>query len=360
MNKPAAEFQIDGKTIGLDHPTYFIADIGANHDGDLQRAKDLIKLAADAGADAVKFQHFQAKSIVSDVGFRSMPAEAMSHQSKWEKSVFEVYHAASVNPDWTEELKMASKAAGVSFFTTPYSYDLVDELYPHMPAYKIGSGDVSWPQYIEYVARKGKPTILACGAANAEDTDRAVQAALSVNEKVALLQCNTNYTANLENFRYIKLNVLKTFAAMYPGMILGLSDHTPGHATVLGAVALGGRIMEKHFTDDTSRTGPDHKFAMDLRTWRDMMNRTRELEMALGDGIKKVEDNEIDTVVVQRRGLRAKRELAPGEVLTSADLEALRPCPRDGFAPYMEDRIVGKTLRSAVKQGEHLTWAHLD
>jgi N-acetylneuraminate synthase len=359
MNTPKSEFKIGEKTVGLDHPTYFIADIAANHDGDIGRAKELIHLAAEAGADAAKFQHFQAETIVSDVGFRAMSKESMSHQASWKKSVFEVYKEASVDPGWTPILKETCDKAGITFFTTPYSFELCDVVDPFVPAYKIGSGDVTWPQYIEYVAGKGKPMILACGAANFEDTDRAVRAALANNDRVALLQCNTNYTASLENFKYIQLNVLKSFANMYPGMVLGLSDHTPGHATVLGAVALGGRIVEKHFTDDITRTGPDHKFSMDPRTWRDMVDRTRELENALGGGIKKIEDNEKDTVVVQRRGLRAARDLAPGEVLKSSDLVALRPCPLDGFPPSMEPALLGKTTRVAIKKGEHLTWSLL-
>lgn len=359
MKKPAAQFDIDNKAVGPEHPTYFIADIAANHDGDLRRAKRLIHLAAEAGADAAKFQHFKASSIVSDYGFRQMDGKAMSHQSSWKKSVFEVYQDASVNTDWTETLKETCRSAGITFFTTPYSYDLVDAVDPYVPAYKVGSGDITWPRYIEYIASKGKPTILACGAATADDTDRAVRAALSVNRQVALLQCNTNYTASLENFQYIQLNVLKTFAVMYPGMILGLSDHTPGHATVLGAVTLGGRIIEKHFTDDNSRAGPDHKFAMNPVTWREMVDRTRELELALGTGVKKVEGNETDTVVVQRRGLRATRDLAPGERITKGDVEALRPCPHDAFPPYMEGVLISKVLRVAVRKGEHFTWAHL-
>ncbi len=359
MNKYVSEFSIDGKMIGAGHPTYFIADIAANHDGDIERAKELIYLAKEAGADAAKFQHFKAESIVSDAGFKAMSKEAMSHQSKWEKSVFEVYQDASVDASWTAVLKETCDKAGITFFTSPYGFDLVEEVDPYVPAYKIGSGDISWPQYIEYVAKKGKPTILACGAATFEDVDRAVRAALSANEQVALLQCNTNYTASLENFKYIQLNVLKSFANMYPGMIIGLSDHTPGHATVLGAIALGGRIIEKHFTDDVSRTGPDHKFSMDPATWREMVDRSRELELALGNGIKKVEGNEEDTVVVQRRGLRTVGDLSKGAVISKDDLVALRPCPKDGFPPHMEDSLVGKTLAADIKKGEHLTWAHL-
>ena len=201
--------------------------------------------------------------------------------------------------------------------------------------------------------------ILACGAATMDDTHRAVMAVLSVNPNVALLQCNTNYTGKVENFKYVQLNVLKSFRAMYPDMVLGLSDHTPGYAAVLGAVALGGRVIEKHFTDNTERVGPDHKFSLDPRTWRDMVDRTRELEYALGDGVKKIEENEKDTVVVQRRGLRAARDLAAGIILTDKDIVALRPCPLDGFPPYMSDALIGKKLRHAVKSGDHLRWSDL-
>src|SRR5262249_13384674 len=134
---------------------------------------------------------------------------------------------------------------------------------------------------------------------------------------------NTNYTGSLENFAYVNLRVIQSYALHWPGLPLGLSDHTPGHATALGAVALGARVIEKHFTDDTTRKGPDHPFSMTPATWRDMVDRTRELERALGDGVKRVEANEADTVVVQRRCLRAASSLPAGKVLAASDLEAL-------------------------------------
>ena len=137
---------------------FFIADIAANHDGDLERAKDLIYLAAEAGADAAKFQHFQASTIVSDKGFKSLGGQ-LSHQAKWKDSVFDVYKAASVDLSWTETLKETCNDAGIPFFTTPYSLDLVDFIDPYVPAYKIGSGDITWLEMIKHVASKQKPYI---------------------------------------------------------------------------------------------------------------------------------------------------------------------------------------------------------
>ena len=173
------------------------------------------------------------------------------------------------------------------------------------------------------------------------------------------MQCNTNYTGGLENTRHVHLNVLKSYAALYPDVVLGLSDHTPGDVTVLGAVALGARAIEKHFTDDTSREGPDHGFSLDPRTWREMVERTRELEAALGDPEKRVADNERETVVLQRRCLRAARALAAGHVLTAADVEALRPAPADAVFPYDLPRVLGRKLTRPLAGGEHLRFDDL-
>jgi N-acetylneuraminate synthase len=142
-------------------------------------------------------------------------------------------------------------------------------------------------------------------------------------------------------------------------MVLGLSDHTPGHATVLGAVALGARVVEKHFTDDTKRVGPDHGFSMDPRSWRDMVDRTRELEAALGSAEKFVADNERDTVVVQRRSIRAARDIDDGATVTRDDLEVLRPGPPDGIPPYELARVAGKRAKRRITRGEHVKWTDL-
>ena len=353
------EIQIENKIIGVNQPTYFVADVAANHDGDLERAKDLIYLCAEAGADAAKFQHFTANTIVSDYGFKSLGGR-QSHQEEWKKSVFDVYQDASLNQDWTPILKETCDKAGITFFTSPYSFDLVDKVDSFLSAYKIGSGDITWLEIVEYIASKKKPVLLATGASNMMEVDLAMETILKHTQDVVLMQCNTNYTASLENFKYINLNVLQEYKKKYPNIILGLSDHTPGHATVLGAVTLGARVIEKHFTDNVSREGPDHKFSMDFDSWKDMVDRTRELEFALGSNVKRVEDNEKETVILQRRALRAKRNLLKGEVITQDAVEALRPCPKDALAPYNIGKVLNKTLIEDIEAGDYITWKSIE
>lgn len=351
--------KIGNSSIGEGCPLYFIADIAANHDGNLDRAFKLIELAKEAGADAAKFQNFQASKIVSKIGFESLGSQ-LSHQKSWKKSVYEVYEDASVSYDWTAKLKEKCKEVGIEYFTSPYDFHSIDMIDPYVEVYKIGSGDITWLEIIEYIASKGKPVLIATGASSLEDVKRAMDTLLKKTRDVVLMQCNTNYTASLENFKYVNLNVLKKYSELFPETILGLSDHTPGHATVLGAVALGALVFEKHFTDDNDREGPDHKFAMNPKTWRDMVDRANELYYALGDGLKRIEGNESDASVVQRRCLRAAKDLIAGGSIGPADLEALRPIPKDGIPPYELQHLIGHKLKMVLKKGEHITLNHLE
>jgi sialic acid synthase SpsE len=346
------------KSVGAEHPTYFVADISANHDGDLERAKHLIRLCAKAGADAAKFQNFRAAKIVSERGFSSL-GDQLSHQSKWKKSVFQVYREASLPWEWTPELKRECEACGIEYFSAPYDLEAVDMLDPYVNLFKIGSGDITWPEMLHKVAAKQKPVLLATGASEIEEVQRAVGEIVEINPQLVLMQCNTNYTASLENFRHIHLRVLESYRTMFPAVVTGLSDHTPGHSTVLGAVALGARVMEKHFTDDNRREGPDHPFSMTPSSWREMVDRTRELEYALGSSRKYVAENEQETVVVQRRCLRAAQDLKAGTVLKEDMLEALRPAPREAVMPFDLGKAVGKKLLHDLPQGEHLRWTLL-
>ena len=352
------DIQIANHTIGENHPAYFIADISANHDGDLERALMLIHLAQEAGADAAKFQNFRAPHIVSDYGFKSMGGQ-LSHQSSWKKSVFDVYADASIPFDWTPVLKEACDQIGIDYFSSPYDFEAVDMLDPVVPAHKIGSGDITWLEMLEHIARKGKPVILATGASDIGDVQRAVRTILAINPQLVLMQCNTNYTASLENLDHIHLRVLNTYHTMFPELVLGLSDHTPGHATVLGAVTLGARVIEKHFTDDNRRTGPDHPFSMTPATWRDMVERTRELERALGSADKQVSGNEQQTVVVQRRCLRAARDIRTGEVVTREMIAVLRPATPGAILPYEIEHIIGTKAIHAMAAGQEFRWTDL-
>lgn len=358
MNYNSA-FKIAGREISFQAPTYFIADIAANHDGSLERAKDLIWRCKEAGADCAKFQHFIAEKIVSDVGFAEGVGQ-VSHQASWKKPVHEIYDQYHTRRDWTESLVETAREAQIDFMTTPYDVEAVRMFCDVVPAFKIGSGDITFTTILDEVAKCGKPVLLATGAASMADVEEAVETIVRHNPDLCLMQCNTNYTGSLENFRCVNLRVLDTFARRWPGMVLGFSDHTPGHSAVLGAVALGARVVEKHFTDDNSRIGPDHSFAMNPATWRAMVDATRELEAALGDGEKRVESNEEETVVIQRRALRLSADVPGGTRLAEEHLEALRPCPEGAVPPSRLDDVIGKRLKADKSRGRELMWTDID
>jgi sialic acid synthase SpsE len=352
-------FDIGSSKIDVVEKPYFIADIAANHDGDIQRAKDLIYLAKEAGADCAKFQHFIVSNIVSDVGFSFLDNAKMSHQASWQKSVSEIYDQYHTKREWNDVLIETCKTVDIEFMTTPYDIEAMDGLQGAVNAIKIGSGDITYTPFLQKIAKLGKPILLATGAANIKETIASVETILTTNSNICLMQCNTNYTGSNENFKYVNLNVLKTFATLYPNMPLGFSDHTSGHSAVLGAIALGARVIEKHFTDDTSRIGPDHHFALNAASWKEMVVSSEELWNSLGDGIKRVENNELDTVIIQRRAIRLVSDKPAGHVLSAKDLEYLRPCPLDALTPDQTDSCIGKTLKEALPAGSHLTQAFL-
>ena len=338
-------------SLAINQPTYFIADIAANHDGSLERALQLIRLAADAGADAAKFQNFRAETIVSRRGFNEL-GKNLTHQAKWEKDVFEVYDAAALPIEWTEALIAECQKNDIDYFTAPYDLEYIDFFATKMRFFKIGSGDISWKQSIERIASFGKPILLATGASNIGEVEKAVGLIAKYKIPLILMQCNTNYTGGEDNFDFINLKVLETFKLKFPQVVLGLSDHSQGYIAVLGAVALGARAIEKHFTDDTARSGPDHGFSLDPKTWREMVDATRILERSLGDGIKRVEENEIEARIVQRRAYRYLNNFEIGHVVLEADLIALRPCPPDGLTPFEIEKIIGHKINQNVERDQ--------
>jgi len=352
------DIQIGNRLIGPGHPTYFIADIAANHDGDLERARMLIRLAKQAGADAAKFQNFRAPKIVSDYGFRNMAGQ-VSHQATWKKSVFQVYKEASIPFEWTLTLKEECDGVGIDYFSSPYDFESIDLLDPYVPMYKAGSGEIDWIEALECMASKGKPLFVATGASTIGEVQRAVHAILKINPQLVLMQCNTNYTASPENYDHLHLNVLRTYAAMFPQVVLGLSDHTHAISPVAGAVALGARVIERHFTDSNEREGPDHKFAMDPPAWARMVEEVRLLERAMGAGDKFICANEVDTAVVQRRCLRAARDIQANEVFSREMIDVLRPAVAEAIKPCDIGAVIGTRALHDLPSGKELRWTDL-
>lgn len=348
------EFYINKRKISLKNPTYFIADISANHDGKLDRAKKLIYLAKKSGADAVKFQHFLAPKIVSDYGFKKL-GKNIGHQSKWKKSVYKIYEKYSLNRNWDKILYDYSKKVGIEWMTTPYDYEALNKINKYSSAFKIGSGDITWLEFIKEISKKKKPIMLATGASSLIDVKRAVNVISKFNKKICLMQCNTNYTNNRKNFKHINLRVLNLFKKEFPNIILGLSDHTEGHATVLGSIVLGARIIEKHFTDNNNRTGPDHYFSMNPKSWNEMIKRSRELEDALGVDKKNIEKNEKSTVLIQRRCLRLNKNMLAGTKIYRDDIDVLRPATKDSYLPFEINKVINKKLRRNKSKGSNIS-----
>ena len=352
------EINIGSHWIGDHHPTYFIADIAANHDGNLERARQLIHLAGQVGANAAKFQNFTAPKIVSDYGFTHMDGQ-VSHQAVWKKSVFQVYSEASIPFEWTPILKEECDKVGLDFFSAPYDFEAIDMLDQYVQMYKAGSGEIDWMEALERMASKGKPFFVATGASDIGEVQRAVHAILKINPQLVLMQCNTNYTASPANYDHLHLNVLKTYAIMFPNVILGLSDHTHANAPVLGAVTLGARVIERHFTDSNNREGPDHKFAMNPEKWAEMVAETRILERSLGSADKFIAGNEAETAVIQRRCLRASRDIQAGEIFSREMIDVLRPATPGAIRPHEITSVIGKRALVNLPFGKELRWTVL-
>lgn len=341
---------IDGRTVGDGQPVYIIAEIGSNFDNDIDRAKYLVDLAKKCGADAVKFQSFLADKIVSKEGFKGLQ---VGFQAKWKKPVYEIYKDAEFPREWHEEIANYCKKVGVTFFSAPYDKDAVDLLEKiNVPVYKIGSGDITWLEMLEYIANKGKPIILGAGASNIDEIEEAVKIIRSTgNNDLILLQCVTNYPSTFDDANIkAMLELRKKFDCL-----VGYSDHTPGSVVPLGMTALGGCVIEKHFTDDKTREGPDHPHSMDKEEFTFMVDSIRSLEKSLGSE-KDIYPEECETVILQRRCLRASEDIKKGTILNRELISVLRPAPEDSIYPKHLEQIIGKKVKTDIKKGQHLTW----
>lgn len=347
------QVDINGQSLGKSDETYVIAEIGSNFDGSKERAKKLIDLAADCGADAAKFQAFTADKILSQQGFDDLK---MGFQAEWDKPVYEVYQESELPRDWIDDLAAHCENQGIDFLCTPYDREAVDLMESVVPAYKIGSGDITWLDYLEYVAEKDKPIILATGASTMADIERAVDTIRSTgNNDLILLQCVTNYPSEFENANIRAMSTLQQ-AFQTP---VGYSDHTPGVTVPIGAVSRGGCVIEKHFTDDKSRDGPDHPHSLNPDEFDRLVTEIRQLEKALGSPRKQIYEEEETPVVLQQRSLRAATDIKAGETLTRENLTALRPAPEEALKPRYKDVVVGRTVTESIGEGEAITWENI-
>ena len=344
------EIKIGNKIIGDTHPTYFIAEIGANFDGSIEKAKHLIDAAKEAGADCAKFQTFSTPRIVSEGGFSHMQLKGV--HGSWGRTVSEVFKDAEFPVAWHKEIADYCKVVGIDFSTSPYFKEAVDLCVDlDVPFIKIGSGDITWLEMLDYITRKGKPVMLATGDATMSEIDEAVRTIEATgNKDLVLMQCITNYPSKIES---ANVNVLKTYQSAFD-VLTGYSDHAPGHVVALASVVIGGRVIEKHFTLNKTDKGPDHPHSMEHQEFRFMVDSIREVERAMGSTRKEVVAEEGETVYVQRRCLYAKQDLKKGHIMTSEDIDILRPAL--GIPPKFKPMIIGKECKEDIVKGQPLFW----
>jgi len=344
------EIKLGDRLVGEGRPAYIIAEIASNFDGNIGRAKMLIDLAHNCGADAVKFQSFIADKIISKEGFEGLK---MGFQKDWKYSVYEMYKSRELPRDWHSELFDYAKVNNLAFLSSPYDIEAVDLLDGlGVPAFKVGSGDIIWYELLQYIAIKNKPIILSTGASTIREVGEAIEVIRSEgNEQIVLLQCVTNYPSHLESANIRAMPVMGDIF----DVLFGYSDHTEGTIVPLGAVALGACVIEKHLTDDRSRIGPDHPFSMNGTAFKDMVKKIRSLEEALGSSIKKVYEEEKETVILQRRCLRASRPISKGTSLDANMISILRPAPGGTLKPNQTGVLLGQKINRDIKQGEPFT-----
>ena len=347
------EIKIGNKYIGENHPTYFIAEIGGNFDGSIDKAKKLIEAAKNAGAACAKFQTFTADTIVSEGGFSKMELHGV--HGTWGKTVSEVFKDVEFPLEWHKEIADYCKYIGIDFSTSPYFKEAVDlcaEM--KLPFIKIGSGEITWLEMIEYIASKGIPIMLATGDATMSEIDEAIRTIEKTgNKDLVLMQCITNYPSKIDS---ANVNVIKTYQNGF-GCLTGYSDHSPGHVVALASVVLGARVIEKHFTLDKTDKGPDHPHSMEPNEYKFMVDSIREVERAMGSTRKEVVEEESETVYVQRRCLYAKNDLKAGQVIKEGDIDVLRPAL--GIPPKYKKIVVGKTVNKDIPARDPIFWEDL-
>jgi sialic acid synthase SpsE len=344
---------IDGNIIGYGEPVYIVAEIGSNHNNDFQTAKDLMEAAKEAGVQAIKFQTFKAKNHYSKYtpGFTYLENQEMG------QSTYEMIHSLELDRKWQAGLMEYASRCGITFFSSPCDVEAINELAElGVAAFKVASFDITDIFLIKHMAKCGKPLILSTGMCNNEDIQGAIEASLSQNnDQVILLQCTSLYPAppHLANLNAME-NLRKTF-----GCPTGYSDHTLGEHVALAAVAFGASIIEKHFTLSRLQTGPDHIFAMEPKELKEMVKKIREIESAMGDGLKRGPRlEEMEMYEKGRRSLHARRELCDGDIVSYDDIFVKRP--GYGISPRFWEKVIGMRVKRRIPEDYWITWEDIE
>jgi N-acetylneuraminate synthase len=350
METFSKQIKIGNRFIGSTNPTYIIAEIGANFDKNIDKAKRLVEAAKESGADCAKFQTFSTPKIVSEGGFSRMKLNGV--HGSWGRTVSEVFKDAEFPREWHQEISDFCKKIDIDFSTSPYDFEAVDlcvEL--NVPFIKIGSGEITWLEMLSYIGNTGKPLMLATGDATMAEIDEAVRTIQATsNDQLVLMQCITNYPSKIDS---ANVNVIKTYQSAFD-VLTGYSDHSPGPVVALASVVLGGCVIEKHFTLNKNDKGPDHPHSMNPIEFKIMVDYVREMERAMGSSRKEVVAEESETVYVQRRCLYAKNNLKKGQILSENDIDVLRPAL--GIPPKFKNTLIGKTLNIDIEKGQPLFW----
>jgi N-acetylneuraminate synthase len=345
-------FTIGDQPVGLGEPAFIIAEAGSNHNGDLDTAKELIDVAADAGADAVKFQTFRAEDLYVE---ESGEVEYLDD----DRSIYDIIESMEMPYEWIPKLHDYCLDREVQFMSTPFDERSAEELAEYVPAWKVASYTSSHIPFLRSLADTDKPIIMSTGAHEIDEVSESVSTLREAGvEDLALLQCVAAYPTPLSK---INVRVVETLQEEF-GAISGLSDHTLDPVTApSAAVALGASVVEKHFTLDKSMEGPDHEFALEPDELDTMVSAIRDTEAALGTDEKRISEAEQELHDKARRAIHAVEDIAAGEELTEGNLRVLRPGEKQsGRHPKYYDELVGATATRDIESGEGLTWGDID
>jgi len=331
--------------------TFIIAEAGVNHNGDKNLAFKLIDVAKESGADAIKFQTFKTEKGISK--YTKMADYQKKNLGK-EDSQIEMIKKLELSYKDFEDLKKYCDEEGIIFLSSPFDEESIEFLDKLVPYYKIPSGEIVNYPYLKLIAEKNKPIIMSTGMANLSDVEKALDTIYSINQdaEIYLLHCTTNYPTPYEEVNLKAMITLKE-AFKIP---VGYSDHTLGIEVPIAAVVMGAQIIEKHFTLDRNLPGPDHKASLEPNELKTMVNAIRNVEKALGNGIKKPNKSEKEIEKVVRKKLIATRDIKSGETISEKDIAIKRA--NIGLSPEFLEVIIGKKIIKNIKEDEGFTWEH--